>query len=89
MTDDTTASRETTRKAHSDWKDAARIVTENPGYTAAELANMSGIDRYTLAKRLPDARAAQRVTTGPQRPCSITGRTSQTWFPAQNPPQAA
>ena len=69
-------------QASSAWQHAAEVVTQNPGYTSAELAGLTGIDRYDLARRLPDARAAKRVKNGPTRPCSITGRVVQTWFPA-------
>lgn len=89
-TDDDTASGETCRgETTSAWQVVAQLVTDHPGYTAAELANLSGADRYTLARRLPDARRAERVTNGPVRPCSVTGRTVQTWFPASHPPVQA
>ena len=67
----------------------ADTVRRNPGYTSAELANMTGIDRYELARRLPEARTASQVMNGPHRPCSITGRTVQTWFPGKKLPEAA
>lgn len=80
----TTSAQPLTTKSSA--KDSATdLVYENPGYTSAELAQLSGTSRYELARRLPDARAAQQVKNGPARPCSISGRTAATWFPGPEP----
>jgi hypothetical protein len=86
---ETTTSRKPAFDCTRGWQNAAELVANHPGHTVAELAQLSGTERYALACRLPDARYARRVTNGPQRLCTITGRTVQTWFPVQRGSQVA
>lgn len=51
------------------------------GYTSRELANITGLDRYMLARRLSDAEKQSLVKKGPQRKCSIADRMAITWYP--------
>ena len=53
---------------------AAAAVRQFPGCTSFELAMRTHLDRYMLARRLPECEAAGRVRRGTQRTCGITGR---------------
>jgi len=61
------------------------LVETKPGWTSAELAAHTGIDRYTMARRLPEA--ARRfsngtgVYRGPARACRVSKRMAMTWWP--------
>src|SRR5580693_8173101 len=48
---------------------ALAIVTDHPGHTSRELALLSGMDRYALARRLPELRAENAVHTAKTREC--------------------
>ena len=50
------------------------------GSTSAELASLSGLDRYTCARRLPDAREQLKTRNGDNRTCRISGRMAMTWY---------
>lgn len=56
-------------------------VRQNPGLTSAELAAATGLDRFMLARRLPEALADGLVFRGEARKCDISGRRACTWFP--------
>ena len=58
-------------------------VLKNPGKTAAEIAEATGQERHAPSRRLPELREAGLVKNGTARTCSVTGRMSITWFPAQ------
>ena len=58
------------------------VVEALEGYsevTSYELAALSKIDRYTVARRLSDARECNLVVNGDKRKCKITGRMALTW----------
>lgn len=50
-----------------------------PGLTSQELSDLTGLERYMLARRLPEAVTAGAVRKGEQRTCSVTGRLALTW----------
>ena len=50
------------------------------GSTSAELAANSQIERYTVARRLPDAESKGLVKRGEPRKCAISGKCAVTWF---------
>lgn len=52
-----------------------------PGRTSQELARY-GIDRYALARRLPELESAGLARKGDARRCDISGRQALTWWPA-------
>jgi len=52
-----------------------------PGRTSAELAEVAGLDRYMLARRLPDLEDERLATKGSKRRCDATGRKAVTWWP--------
>lgn len=60
---------------------AAAAVRAFPGKTSFELAMATDLDRYTLARRLPECETAQSVVRGAARTCTITGRQALTWWP--------
>jgi hypothetical protein len=60
---------------------AIAAVRAFPGKTSFELAMETKLDRYMLARRLPECVTAGAVRKGPARTCSITGRQATTWFP--------
>jgi hypothetical protein len=62
---------------------AAAAVRAFPGCTSFELAMRTDIDRYVMARRLPECVTAGVVRKGPARTCSITRRQALTWFPVQ------
>lgn len=60
---------------------AIAAVKAFPGLTSFELAMRTDIDRYVMARRLPECVTAGAVRKGPARTCSITGRQALTWWP--------
>ena len=66
---------------------AAQAVERHPGLTSMELAKKTGLDRYMLARRLPECRTASAVRMGEARECSVSGRQAMTWWPPGQPIQ--
>lgn len=60
-------------------RQAAAAVRCYPGRTSAELAEMTGIDRHRLAKRLPEAETAGAVRRGDKRQCSVSHLMAIVW----------
>lgn len=51
-----------------------------PGKTSAELAQLSGeLDRYTMARRLPEVRRRGLIRNGEDRKCEVTKCKAMTW----------
>ena len=65
------------------------IVRNCPGHTSNELADLCGLDRYMLARRLPECESAGAVHKGASRLCSISGRKAVTWHPGMAPVELA
>jgi len=59
---------------------AAEAVRTYPGQTSQELADLTGLDRYMLARRLPEVEGSL-VSKGDTRRCQVSGRTATTWWP--------
>lgn len=53
-------------------------VRRYPGRTSAELARLVGLDRYMVAKRLPELEPLH-VQRGPKRQCAANHRPALTW----------
>jgi hypothetical protein len=53
-----------------------------PGRSSAELARLAGLDRYAVARRLPNLAARGLAVRGPARRCSVTHSPCITWRPA-------
>ncbi len=61
---------------------AVAAVRAWPGCTSFELAMKTDIDRYVLARRLPEVVLAGLVQKGDPKHCTVTGRLALTWWPA-------
>jgi hypothetical protein len=58
------------------------LVRKHPGNTSAELAwseDAKGLDRYAIARRLPELERLGLVRKGEARICSESGRRAVTW----------
>ena len=64
---------------------ALDAVACHPGLTSNELARATGLDRYMLARRLPELCDHDRVVRGDPRRCEVSGRKAATWWPAREP----
>lgn len=62
---------------------AADAVARYPGHTSQELAQLTGLDRYMLARRLPECVTAGAVFKGTNQRCSVSGRLAMTWWPVR------
>lgn len=60
---------------------AAAAVQQHPGLTSMKLADVTGLDRYMLARRLPELLKTKQVWRGPAMPCPVSGRSACTWWP--------
>jgi hypothetical protein len=60
---------------------ASKAVEQHPGLTSLELSQKSHICRYMLARRLPEAETGHTVRRGPERKCTVSGRSACTWYP--------
>jgi hypothetical protein len=69
--------RDGTRKVQM--ADTLRAVRTFPGRTSLELSSLTGMDRYTLARRLPDLEKVRAVAKGPARGCGVSGNKAVTW----------
>lgn len=54
------------------------LVEHGPS-TSAELAAKSGLDRYDVARRLPELERKSMVTRGNARACKVTGNAAAVW----------
>lgn len=59
---------------------AYNLVRHHPGYTSDELARLGQLDRYQLARRLPELERAGYIQRGHIRKSHITGRPAVTWY---------
>ena len=69
-------------RAHQNAQVAA-AVRAFPGKTGFELAMASQIDRYVVARRLPECERAGLVHREGARKCGVTGRMALTWAATQ------
>jgi len=56
-------------------------VRRHPGLTSMKLAEVTGLDRYMLARRLPELAKEGRVWRGPKVLCPISETSACTWWP--------
>ena len=59
---------------------AAKAVEQYPGLTSLELSRKARMDRYMLARRLPECERLKTVKRGPIRRCDVSGRQACTWY---------
>lgn len=59
-----------------------QMVRRNQGCTSKEIAQREGVDRYMVAKRLPELEKAGYVFRGQARPCQAAGskRKAAPWY---------
>lgn len=60
---------------------AAEAVKLYPGTTSMHLAQLTGLDRHMLGRRLPELLKTEGVWRGPNVPCPVSGRSACTWWP--------
>lgn len=75
---------EATGQAQREAAIVLRSLRDLPGRTSRELAELAGLDRYMVARRLPELREAGHAENGPDRACASSGRSAMTWL-ATNP----
>lgn len=61
---------------------AVAAVRAFPGRTSFELALATDLDRYMLARRLPECETGRAVKRGEPKRCSVTGKLAMTWYAA-------
>ncbi len=69
---------EASGEAHNQRLQVLSAVREFPGRTSKELANEAGLDRYMVARRLPEI---FQVEKGALRKCKVGRFMSLTWWP--------
>lgn len=52
----------------------------NPGVTGAELAQIMGIDKYSVRRRLSDCKNKNTAIQGESRVCKVDGELAVTWW---------
>lgn len=60
-------------------QEVLELVKAHPKLTSRELAVFSQLDRYILARRLPELEAAGLVRKGEARECGVSGFKAVTW----------
>lgn len=68
-----------TRKAQQNR--VLRALKRFPNRTSAEIANRANLDRYMVARRLPELATAGKAKRGDARTCRINGRNAIVWNP--------
>lgn len=76
------------KRAHQQHQ-AIAAVRAKPGLTSFELALATGLDRFMLARRLPECVTAGAVVKGIPKKCSVTGKMALTWWVPNEVPAAA
>lgn len=56
-----------------------KALRMHPNLTSAELANACRLDRYLVARRLPDLKKDGHVIVVRHRKCMMTGKLAQVW----------
>lgn len=74
---------------HAQLVQAIHVVEKYPGLTSYELSVRTGLDRYMLARRLPEAVTAGRVVKGGARECTVTRHKATIWWPVDGQARAA
>ena len=77
----TPASRNTDPASSRQQRLVRALVRRYPGRTSRELALVGNIDRYVVARRLPEIEPVH-VRKGDLRRCEVGGRNAATWWPA-------
>ena len=64
---------------YSQQREVLAWLKSHPGNTSKELAKISGLDRYVVARRLPEI-APMHAEKGEARKCAESGRQAVTWY---------
>jgi len=56
------------------------LLQKHNGFTSKELAKISKLDRYMIARRLPDLLGVGKVRKGQKRQCGVAHTLADTWF---------
>lgn len=56
------------------------LVRQHPGSTSLELSRLGALDRYVIARRLPELEDGGLVLRGEQRICRAGRRLATVWF---------
>lgn len=75
---------EATGQAQREAAIVLRALRDFPGHTSRELAELAGLDRHLVARRLPELRDAGHAENGPNKRCTSSAKTAMTWT-ATNP----
>jgi len=59
------------------------LVMEHEGWTSLELGALGRLDRYQIARTLPQAERAGAIRRGDPRMCRIGNRRALTWWPVR------
>lgn len=84
---DPPSSKEAAHKQVSSGRHDAQLVAvlhgveEYPGRTSRELAELTEMDRYMVARRLPDLNKMSRVIRGRMRKCRAGNALAMVWWP--------
>ena len=68
-------------KRRSQMSEVLLLVNRHPGKTSLELSCIGDLDRYVIARRLPELETGRLIRRGGQRICTEGKRTAVTWFP--------
>ena len=60
------------------------LVRRKPGRTSAEYSMHCNLDRWQIARRLPELAAAGLAHKGAMRKCGLSKRSGLTWWPGRN-----
>src|SRR5271156_3877705 len=75
------AARKAQRRACRSRAQCLRMVLEQPGLTAAEIAEKCQLPRHEPSRRLPELREMGQVRNGEKRLCGVVKNWSITWYP--------
>ena len=79
VTSHLSAARFTASRRQSQKSRILAAVEALPLHTSAEIAAKTGIDRYVVARRLPDLRTDGKVRNRGSRVCTQTGERALVW----------
>lgn len=68
--------------AHSQREEILGLVCKYPGRTSAELSTKCSLDRWQVARRLPELAKVGDIRRGTKRFCGIVLQKCVTWWPA-------
>ena len=61
------------------------LVKRNTGFTSAEYASITKLNRHMMARRLPDLKENGYIRRGLYRQCGVSHRRAVTWWFVKDP----